>query len=88
MDCRFFRENLTTEDREFLVKLLRGYRAQIMLNNWLQLGQIKKPGGKSEDPDKAKAVKILNRSKGLCMKEHLRIFAVEQGCFFWRPCDP
>ena len=85
MDCRFFKGSLTAEDREFLVKLLSSYRAELMLNSWVQLGQIKKPSGKSVDPDKAKAVKILNRSKGLCMKEHVRVYAVEQGCVFWQP---
>ena len=85
MDCQFFRGNLTAEDREFLVKLLRSYHAELMLNSWVKLGQIKKPAGRSEDPDKAKAVQILRRTKGLCMKEHVRILALEQGCVFWQP---
>jgi hypothetical protein len=85
MDCRFFRGNLTAEDHEFLVKLLRSYRAELMLNSWVKLGQIKKPSGKSEDADKAKAVQILRRTKDLCMKEHVRIFVLEQGCVFWQP---
>jgi hypothetical protein len=84
-DCRFFRGNLTAEDHEFLVKLLRSYRAELMLNSWVKLGQIKKPSGKSVDPDKVKAVQILRRSKGFCRKEHVGIFAVEQGCVFWQP---
>jgi hypothetical protein len=87
MDCSFWHSNLSPEDRAFLVKLLRGYRAQIMLNSWLQLGQIKKPSGKSVDPDKLKAIQVLKRSKGLCRKEHVGIFAVEQGCVFWQPSD-
>ena len=83
MDCQFFGGNLTAEDREFLFKLLRSYHSNIMLNSWVKLGQTKKPSGKNVDPDKAKGVKILNRSKGLCRKEHVRIFALEQGCVFW-----
>ncbi|MCJ7699913.1 hypothetical protein MUO56_06720 [Candidatus Bathyarchaeota archaeon] len=58
MDCQFFRGNLTAEDHEFLVKLLRSYHAELMLNSWVKLGQTKKPSGKNVDPDKAKAVKI------------------------------
>ena len=87
MDCQFFGGNLTAEDHEFLVKLLRSYHAELMLNSWVKLGQIKKPSGKSVDPDKAKAAKILKRSRDLCKKEHVRIFALEQGCVFWQPCD-
>lgn len=86
VDCRFFRGKLTAEDHEFLVKLLRGCRAPLMLKSWVKLGQIKKPGGKTVDPDKAKQLKFL-RSRDLCKKEHVRIFALEQGCVFWRPCD-
>jgi len=82
MDCRFFRGNLTAEDHEFLVKLLRSYRAELMLDSWVKLGQIKKPGGKSEDPDKARACLILRCSKGWCRKEHVHIFVIEQGCAF------
>jgi len=85
MDCRFFRGNLTAEDHEFLVKLLRSYRAELMLNSWVKLGNTKMPAGKSEDPDKAKAVQILRRTKGLCKKEHIRVYALEQGCVFWQP---
>jgi hypothetical protein len=51
MDCRFFRGNLTAEDHEFLVKLLRSYHAELMLNSWVKLGQIKKPSGKSSSFD-------------------------------------
>ena len=60
VDCRFFRGKLTAEDHEFLVKLLRSYHAELMLNSWVKLGQIKKPGGKNVDPDKAKQLKFLN----------------------------
>jgi hypothetical protein len=85
MDCRFFRGNLTAEDHEFLVKLLRSYRAEVMLKSWVKLGQTKMPAGKSQDSNKAKAVQILRRTKGLCRKEHVDVYAVEQGCVFWQP---
>jgi len=85
MDCTFFSGALSPEDREFLLKLLRGYRAELMLSSWVQRGQTKMPGGKSEDPDKLRAVKILRCTKGLCRKEHVDVYPVEEGCVFWRP---
>lgn len=85
MDCRFFKGNLTTEDYEFLVKLLRSYHAEVMLNSWVKLGQTKRPSGKSVDPDKAKAVQILRRSKGLCRHERVAVSPVDQACALWQP---
>jgi hypothetical protein len=84
MDCRFFSGNLTREDREFLVKLLKRFDARLMLTSWLE-GKVKIPSGKTVDPEKAKAVKILRCSRGLCGKERVSVFAVEQGCVFWQP---
>jgi hypothetical protein len=85
MNCRHFRGKLTAEDREFLVKLVKSYDARLMLNSWLEEGRVERPGGHgSVDPEKVKAVEILRR-RSFCKKEHVRVYAVEQGCVFWQP---
>lgn len=83
MDCLFFRGNLSTQDREFLLKLLKSYDARLMLDSWVGLGQIKIPSGTKVDSDKARAVEILRR-KGFCVKEHVDVYALDQGCAFHR----
>jgi len=58
------------------------------LNSWVKLGQVKKPSGRSVDPDKAKAVEILKREGlGFCVKERVHISALELACVFHEPAE-
>lgn len=81
MHCRFFHGKLAGEDREFLLKLLRCHRAQLILYSWVGKGQTKMPSGKNVDRNKAKAVEILKR-KGWCVKEHVDVYALDRSCVF------
>ena len=83
MDCRHFSKRLSGEYREFLVWLLRRYDPKLMVDGWVKLGQIKIPSVKDVDYQKAKAVQILLKSKGLCKKQNTYVFPVEQ-CSLWQ----
>jgi len=83
MDCQFFRGNITVEDREFLVKLLRSYDSRLMIYSWTELGQTKIPSGRSENTLKARAADILKR-KGYCLKERIHVYFLEPACAFWQ----
>jgi hypothetical protein len=85
MNCTHFRGGLTAQDRELLERLLERYDNEVMLKSWLEEGRVERPGGHgSVDPEKVKAVDLLRRS-AFCKKEHVRVYAVEQGCVFWQP---
>lgn len=81
MDCAHFRGRLRVEDREFLLQLLKSYDVKLMLESWVERGQVRIPGGRRSDPDKSKAVNIL-KHKGLCVKEQVHICALDAGCAF------
>ena len=84
MDCRFFRGNLSSGDRQFLLDLLKQYDAKLMLESWVRKGQVKKPSGRSVNQDKVKATEILKRP-AFCRKEGVRVYAVDVGCVFYEP---
>jgi hypothetical protein len=81
MNCHFFHGKLSQEDREFLMQLLTQYDAGLILKSWVQLGQVKIPGGKRLDPEKVRAAEIL-KHEGFCGKERVHVYALDVSCVF------
>jgi len=61
--------------------LLKQYDAKLILESWVQRGQVKKPSGRNVDLDKVKAVEILKR-EGFCRKERVHVYALDVACIF------
>lgn len=83
-DCAYFHGELTAQDMELLDKMLEQYDAQLMLKSWVEMGQVKIPGGTSVVPEKAKAVEVLRRSTGFCPREKTFVSAVDLACYAWK----
>lgn len=64
-----------------MLQLLKSYDVKLMLESWVELGQVRIPGGRRSDPDKSKAADIL-KHKGLCAKEQVHTYALDAGCAF------
>jgi hypothetical protein len=65
----------------FLVRMLAQYDAGLTLRSWVELGQVRIPGGKRLDPEKARAAEIL-KHEGFCGKERVHVYALDVGCVF------
>jgi hypothetical protein len=85
MNCRFYRGDLSVQDRELLAKLLQQYDAKLILESWLKLNQVKKPSGLSVDSDKVHAVQIVKRSGAFCKKARVHVYPIETGCYLFSP---
>jgi len=83
MNCRFFRGKLSPEDRMFLVRMLGEHDAGLMLRSWVELGQVRIPGGRRLDADKAKAAEILKR-RAFCRRERVLISPIDVACFAFK----
>jgi hypothetical protein len=66
------------------MEMLKEYDVKLMLESWVELGQTKRPSGRSVDSDKAKATEIL-KCKGFCTRERVCIYALDVGCVFHEP---
>ena len=80
-DCAYFRGELTVQDAELLERMLKEYDAELMLKSWVELGQVRIPGGKRLDPEKARTAEILKR-EGFCGKERVHVYALDVSCVF------
>lgn len=83
MNCRFFRGKLSLGDLEFLLELLKQYDAKLMLESWVRMGQVRIPGGRRLDADKAKAAEILKR-RAFCRRERVLISPIDVACFAFK----
>ena len=84
-DCAYFKGELSAQDRMLLERMLERYGAEVMLKSWVELGQVKKPGGHSGlDQDKVRSVEILKR-RALCKREHVSTSPVDLPCFAFKP---
>lgn len=81
MNCAHCRPKPSVENREFLERLLQSFSSELMLHSWVELGQVRSPGGKRLDPEKARAAEILKR-KGFCGKERVQVYALDVSCVF------
>ncbi len=87
MNYSYFSGELTADDMEFLSKMLQRYKAKVMLEGWVKLGQMKIPGGSKVDQDKARVVDIVRR-RCFCWRERCLVSAVDVACYAWTQKQP